>query len=254
MSKTIYMNDGEKLLKLAQRLDAEAINYQHWGLNQVNLPGLITDKEELEEPKNFVTVDFYASRDCHITLAFKKNKKFYGFIDQELCYYEELLIDQDYKKGDYCFAVLVKKDATEAKGSKILKSYYWNLLCKSDENGMNRCLMTVNSGVPSEDIRQLALAVGWKDGLIESNKREDFIIPDTQIPCSLQKSHEGKMRGFYQCMCRYLPLQGRNLQLWIRYLNGASTDEARFYSSMFEVRFTPRSYDYKTRYFAEISQ
>lgn len=221
----------------------------------------------------YVPVSFYARNNGNIYMGFNEIDIYDGYINSKGEYVKTIQIDGYYNKGDFVFAILLNKWSGAANGTKIRNQSYWTLLSEISNIQPGQTIsksVSVTSGVTTEESKTFATTVGstvgFKAGFSGSeisaslsvsltNSFSTSVSVTTQLTVTdtvnFPAQEKPQRAALYQFREMYSIIPGGPLMGWRDYLNGTSSEEAKFFSSRLvcSVDQAP-PFDYQSRYFA----
>lgn len=236
-------------------------------------PNIVQAGSAMGSLVNYVPVSFYARQDGHITAAFDPIDIYDGYINDQGAYVKAIQIDKDYRKGDFVFAILLNKYAGAAQSTMIQDNSTWALLSEVSNvlpGQIVTKMVSVTSGVTTEESKSFSSTVGstigFKAGVTGAEVTASLTVSlsasfkssvayTTEITVTDSVTFPAQPReqrvAIYQFIQDYNIIPGGPLQGWRNYLNGTTTDEAKFFSSRWicNVDQAP-PFRYPTRYFA----
>lgn len=224
-------------------------------------------------PVDYIPVSFYAKKNGKITIAFDEIDIYVGYLNTQGKYVKTIQIDSNFNQGDFVFAILLSKYAGAARYTMIRDTSYWGLLSEVSNIQPNQTVtkaVTITSGVTTEESRELSstigATVGFKAGIsgaeisaslsasltqsFESSVAITMEITVTDTVTFAPQKREQRA-AIYQFAANYEIVPASPLMGWRDYLNGTSTDEARFFSSQLVCNVDQAPpFTYPSRYFA----
>lgn len=236
-------------------------------------PEVVEAGEAMGSLVDYVAVSFYARQDGHIFAGFDPIDIYDGYINDQGQYVKDIQIDKDYRKGDFVFAILLNKYAGAAQYTMIRDNSTWGLLSEVSNvlPGQEVTKMvSVTSGVTTEESKTFATTVGatigFKAGVtgaevtasLTTSLTQSFkssVAYTTEITVTDSITFPAQPReqrvAIYQFIQDYDIIPGGPLMGWRDYLNGTSTDEAKFFSSKWVCNVDQAPpFRYPSRYFA----
>lgn len=221
----------------------------------------------------YVPVSFYARRSGRVDIGMNPIDIYVGYINTDGNYVSTVDIHRNFNQGDFVFAILLNKYAGAANGTKINNFSYWTLLSEVSNIQPGQEVtkqVSVTSGVTTQESKTFATTVGstvgFKAGfegseisaslsisLSQSFSSSISVTTQQTVTDSITFPSQDKVQrdAIYQFVERYNIIPGGPLMGWRDYLNGTSTDEAKFFSNQFvcSVEQAP-PFDYPSRYYA----
>lgn len=222
----------------------------------------------------YIPVSFYARNTGKIYFGLGEIDIYAGYLNSNGQFVKTIGFNgTHFNKGDFCFAILMKKYAGAAKYSKVHNDSYWNLLSDISNIQPGQTVtksVTITSGVTTEESKTFSTTVGstvgFKAGIEGSEVSASLSVSltssfSTSVSVTTQMSvtdtvnfpaqQKQQRVALYQFVEKYGIVPGGPIQGWRDYLNGTSTDEAKVFSSRFVCSVNPPPvFNYPSRYFA----
>lgn len=223
---------------------------------------------------DYIPVTFYARNSGKIYIGMNEIDIYKGYLDSSGKYVKTFDSGgRYYNKGDYVFTILLSKNAGAARYSKIENDSYWNLLSDISNIQPGQTItksVSVTSGVTTEESKTFSTTIGSTVGfeagidgakvsaslsLSLTNSFSTSVSVSTQITVTdtvnFPAQEKAQRAALYQFQEKYKIIPGGPLNGWKDYLNGTSSDEAKFFSSRFVCSIEqPPAFDYPSKYFA----
>ncbi|WDV44304.1 hypothetical protein PV797_12285 [Clostridiaceae bacterium M8S5] len=222
----------------------------------------------------YIPVSFYARKSGKLYFGFNQIDIYKGYLNSQGQFVETVGSNGTYyNQGDFVFAILLDKYAGAAQGSKVHNESYWNLLSEISNIQPGQTYtksVAVTSGVTTQESKTFSSTVGstvgFKAGFEGSeisaslsvsltNSFSTSVSISTQITVTdtvnFQAQQKPQRAALYQFIEKYRIVPGGPIQGWRDYLNGTSTEEARWFSNQFVCSVEPPpEFPYQSRYFA----
>lgn len=222
---------------------------------------------------SYVPVSFFARNNGTVNIAFDPVSIYDGYINTDGKFATTIDIHRDFKAGEFVFAILLDRYAGAARYTMINNYSYWQLLSEVSNVQPGETVkkeVTITAGVTTEESKTFSTSIGSTVGfeggvegaevlatisveLSESFSASIAIASQQTVRDSITFPAQEKIQrdALYQFIEEYQIIPGSPLKGWRDYLNGTSTEEARFFSSQFVCNVDQAPpFKYQSKYYA----